>query len=721
MNNMNQSTTDHWLRRLLAPKRIAIVGISSRPDNLATITYQQLVSTGFDGQIDFINPRQTQIFDTPCYPDLAALPQVPDLVVYGISGPALEASFDQAMALQVGGVLIYASNQFEGDHPPLPTRLAEKAQAANIPVFGGNSMGFYNYDDGVMVSFDHPPKERPPGHIGLITHSGSAMTYLANNDARFCYNYVFATGQEINATVADYIDYLLEQASTRVIAIFLEAIRDVDGFICSLEKAQQQKIPIVITKLGRTQKSAELALSHSGALVGNHDAFVALCERYGVVLTRDTDEMMITALLLSMDRRPSLGGVSSLLDSGGMRELMIDLADDHGLPLAPISSETKHRLAQHLEYGLAADNPLDAMGALGRNTESTYLECGKALLDDPQTALLTFEFEFRDGFSHYPVLFDVARSLRKHSEKPVILINSSTYTSLNDTAAKMTHEGLITINGIDVALRSLKHFLRFSERQTQATQKQTTAPFDRQSPYSLPADFAAIHNQLLNLIGEKKPALSEEASLELARGFELPVVDHEWVDNMQSARAAANRLGYPIVLKTAAHGIHHKSDQGGVILNLGDEVAVMAAYEDLDQRLGPQVLVMPMITEGIEISLGMKHDVQYGALIVLAAGGILIDSFDDRAIGLAPITLAEAGTMIEQLRIAPLLKGVRGQSPADRIALEELIVRFSYMALALTDVVDEIDFNPIKLTPKGCAIVDGLVILQSKSSNPSLP
>ena len=207
---MTQPTTDHWLRRLLAPKRIAIVGISSRPDNLATITYQQLVSTGFDGQIYFINPKQAQLFDAPCYPDLAALPEVPDLVVYGISGSALEASFDEAMTLQVGGVLIYASNQFEGDHPPLPARLAEKAQVANIPVFGGNSMGFYNYDDGVMVSFDHPPEGRPSGHIGLIAHSGSAMTYLANNDARFCYNYVFATGQEIHGTVADYIDYLLE-------------------------------------------------------------------------------------------------------------------------------------------------------------------------------------------------------------------------------------------------------------------------------------------------------------------------------------------------------------------------------------------------------------------------------------------------------------------------------------------------------------------------------
>ena len=347
-----------------------------------------------------------------CYASLSDLPVVPDLVVYAISGLALEQSFDQAMALKVGGILIYAANYIENDtQPKLPERLRKKARQAAIPVCGGNSMGFYNYDRNVMVSFDSPPADRPAGHIGLILHSGSGMTYLANNDARFCFNYVIASAQEINATVGDYMDYLVEQDSTRVIAILLEAVRDVPAFIAALDRARSKSIPVVITRLGRTEKSARLAMSHSGAIVGDYEAFVAACERHGATLCRDADEMIVTAMLFAAGFRVGDGGLASMLDSGGMREQMIDLAEDHGIRFARIAAHTTRVLREHLETGLEAVNPMDGMGALGNNTRQTYLECGKALLDDADTALLSFEFEFRDGFSQYPELFEVAKQL----------------------------------------------------------------------------------------------------------------------------------------------------------------------------------------------------------------------------------------------------------------------------------------------------------------------
>ncbi len=182
------------------------------------------------------------MFGETCYASLELLPEVPDLVVYAISGLPLEQSFIQALQLQVGGIVIYASNYLEDDSEPrLPARLRARAAAAGIPVCGGNSMGFYNYDARVMVSFDHPPPARPPGHIALIAHSGSGMTYLANNDARFAFNYVIASGQEINASVGDYMDYLLLQPSTRVIAVLLETVRDVPAFVAALQTARANR------------------------------------------------------------------------------------------------------------------------------------------------------------------------------------------------------------------------------------------------------------------------------------------------------------------------------------------------------------------------------------------------------------------------------------------------------------------------------------------------
>ena len=692
----NLNTMTHWLTPLLAPKSIAIVGASQRAGSLAATTFQQLRDNGYNGLIFLVNPKYEQVFDQECFPTLKALPATPDLVVFVISGLGMEKSFDEALSLKVGGVVIYASNNIEeAAQPNLVARLRAKAAEAGIPVCGGNSMGFYNYDDHVFISFDRPPAGRPAGHIGLILHSGSGLTYLANNDARFCFNYVIASAQEINATAADYMDYLLDQPSTRVIALMLETVRDVPAFIAALQKARRKDIPVVITKLGRTEKSAELAVSHSGAIVGNHEAFVAACERHGVILCRDVDEMITTAMLFAAGYRMQCAGIASMLDSGGMRELMIDLADDYGLPFAEVSGDTKAFMQSHLEYGLVADNPLDAMGALGRNTEQTYLECGKALLDDPATGLLTFEFEFRDGFSHYPELFGVIDQLAAYKGKPLVVVNSCTFTSLNKTAAELCHRGIPMINGIDIALRAIRNLSRY---QSAEPEKREILDFDTE-----------VLKKWRGKLAENE-ILDELTSLELMADFNLPVVPHEITTSLNDALRAANQFGYPVVMKTAEPGIAHKSDCGGVIVSIENNQSLESAYLDLETRLGKRVLIMPMIGTGVEVSVGMKNDAQYGPLLILAAGGILIELLEDRVFKLAPVNAEQARTMLVQLKVSRLLAGVRGRPAADIDALIDLIVRFSQMIVALSDSIAEIDLNPVIVTQAGCTIVDALVV-----------
>ncbi len=688
----------HWLDRLLSPQSIAIVGASAREGSLATSTYQLLISTGFSGNIFLVNPKYEQLVDQPCYASLADLPQVPDLVVFVISGLALEASFEQALELAVGGVVMYASNHIEEEaEVNLPERLKQKAKAAGVPVLGGNCMGFYNYDNNVFISFDVPPEKRPGGHIALLAHSGSAMTYLANNDARFCYNYVISSGQETNATVADYMDFLLQQSSTKVIALFLESVRDVDGFVKALKKARKKNIAVVITKLGRTEKSAALAVSHSGAIAGNHDAFIALCQRYGAILANDIDELITTAMLIATCDRVETAGVSSLLDSGGMREQMIDLADDYGLHFTDIEDETKQTMRQYLEHGLVADNPLDAMGALGRNTQQTYLQCGKALLDDPQTGLLTYEFEFRDGFTHYPQMFDVIDDLARYNNKPLIVINSFAFASLTETAVTMTQQGIPVINGIDLALRSIKNFVDFC-----LLTNQPEVNFE-----------STIDKGKVKYWDQKLPlsaALEEATALQLLHDFGLPAIQFEKIENLTDALNAAARFGYPVVLKTAVTGIMHKTEAKGVKLGLKDAEQLAEAYADLNGRLGPAMLVMPMAKDGVEVALGMKNDPQYGPLLIVSAGGILIELIKDRAIALAPVDTHQASTMLDELKVTKLLKGLRGQPEMDVQALVELVVKFSDLIANFSDSIAEVDMNPVFVHEHGCTIVDALVV-----------
>jgi acyl-CoA synthetase (NDP forming) len=530
------------------------------------------------------------------------------------------------------------------------------------------------------------------------------MTYLANNDARFCFNYVIASGQEINASVGDYVDYLVEQDSTRVIAILLEAVRDVPAFLAALDKAHSKSIPVVITRLGRTEKSARLATSHSGAIVGDYEAFVAVCERHGAILCHDADEMIITAMLFAADFRVGGGGLASMLDSGGMREQMIDLAEDHGVSFARIATQTTRVLREHLEAGLEAVNPMDGMGALGNNIRQTYLECGKALLDDADTAMLSFEFEFRDGFSHYPELFEVAKELSAYSDKPLVLINSCSFTNIHQTAAELTAEGIPVINGIDVALRAILNLMNYQPlRESDALPAKTD--FDQAAITHWSACLAAVES------------CDEITSLSLMADFGLPTVAFHIVQNLDGARVAAETCGYPLVLKTAVAGIAHKSEQGGVKVGIEDQQQLEVAYRDLQTRLGNRVVAMPMVESGVEVSVGMKNDPQYGPMIIVACGGVLIELLAERAFKLAPVNDAQANAMIEQTKLASLLSGVRGQTPVDRQALVDLVVRFSALVVVLADSVSEIDLNPVIVNHSGCTIVDALVVPVGKTTN----
>jgi len=690
----------HWLQRLLVPQTIAIVGASDRQGSLAAITHNQLSESGYAGEIFSVNPRYQSLYGKPCYASLEDLPGMPDLVVYAISGVALEQSFQQALRLQVGGIMIYAANYIENDpEPRLPERLRRSAAEAGIPVCGGNSMGFYNYDHNIMVSFDYPPAGRPQGHIAMILHSGSGMTYLANNDQRFCFNYVISSGQETNAGVGDYMDYLLEQPSTRVLAILLETVRDGPAFVAALQKARAKSIPVVITRLGRTEKSAQLAMSHSGAIVGDHEAFIALCERHGAILCHDADEMIISAMLFATGLRVKGGGLASMLDSGGMREQMIDLAEGYGIPFAQISPLTTGVLREHLETGLEAVNPMDGMGALGNNTFQTYLACGKALLDDAETGLMSFEFEFRDGFCHYPELFDVARQLSAYSDKPLLLVNSCSFTNIHQTAAELTAQGIPVINGIDVALRAVRNLMNYR-----------IGEYAVDCSNEFEFDPAMVEHWSSRLSADNR--FDEIASLSLMSDFGLPTVEFRLAKSFEQLCEIAHSLAYPLVLKTAMPGIAHKSDKNGVIVGIDDHRQLEIAYRDLQTRLGDRVVVMPMIEPGVEVSIGMKNDLQYGPLVIIACGGILIEILAERTFRLAPVNSEQADAMIDQTRLAQLLAGVRGQAAVDRAALVELVVRFSQLAVTLDSAIAEIDLNPVIVNQSGCTIVDALVIPQ---------
>ena len=340
---------------------------------------------GFAGRLYPVNPAYSEIEGLPCHPSLANLPETVDHVVLGLANARLEAGLDEAIAHGARAVTIFASGHVDGD-PGLGARIGERARAAGVALCGGNGMGFYNLDHALrVVAFDSPLDMRR-GSIAYIAQSGSAFGALAHNDRRLGFNLAVSSGAEWATTAADYLDWALEQETTRAVGLFLETVRDPSGFAAGLEKAAAKEVPVVVLKVGRTPESAAMALSHTGALAGSDAAYEALFDRYGVLRVDDEDELAATLLLLSHRRRPVPGGLAAMHDSGGERELMVDINAGVGVPFARISSATTARLAQRLDPGLVPMNPLDAWGT-GSNVADDFAELMLALVEDPDAAL----------------------------------------------------------------------------------------------------------------------------------------------------------------------------------------------------------------------------------------------------------------------------------------------------------------------------------------------
>jgi acyl-CoA synthetase (NDP forming) len=353
---------------------------------------------GFTGVVHAVNPSYREIEGFACVPRLADLPGPPDLTVISVRNERLEEALVEAVKTGARAAVIFASGVLREDRePPLRDRIAAIARDARMPVCGPNCMGFYNDLDGVWICGFPSPRHPSPGGIAMVAHSGSVFGALAHNDPRLRFALAVSPGQELTATVADYVEYSVERAEVKVIGLFLEAARDPAGFSTALEKAASRGVPVVALKVGRTEAAAAAALTHTGALAGSDLAYEALFERHGVTRVETLDELAATLLLMSTGRRATAGGLVSIHDSGGEREMILDLADRAEVPFAAIGQTTAATIVAHLDPGLEPTNPLDAWGT-GAEFVAKMTACFGALVDDPAAAVGVFCADIRDNY-----------------------------------------------------------------------------------------------------------------------------------------------------------------------------------------------------------------------------------------------------------------------------------------------------------------------------------
>jgi len=688
----HRSGQEPALRAMLEARSVAVVGASPRPGTFGHRMVAEVARSPAAPAMYLINPKYREIGGVPCHPSLAALREPVDLVLLGVPDAALAGQVELAARRGDRSAVIFGGAYGDG----LRYQIAATARAAGMALCGAGCMGFVNVGHGLRAIGYQEPDPLPAGPVALVTHSGSAFSALLRTHRPLGYTLAVSSGQELVTTAAEYAAYALGLPQTRVLALVLEAMRDTGALRRVLEAAAVRQIPVVLLTAGRSAAGRALVTAHSGALAGPEGAWEALADAYGVHRVADLAELSDTLELFTIGRRAppasggTRGGIATVHDSGLERAHIADLADNLGVPFGKIGAVTTRRLGEVLDPGLEPANPLDMWGGSAKAqwqlTESLAALAGDPGVDAVALAvdLLT---EFDGDRSYSNALTDAAR----RTGKPLAVLANIPSAIDPAMAGELRAAGIPVLEGARTGLLALRHLLAHG----------TWSP----RPQPPPADPARRARWARAL---RSGPLAPAEAFRLLRDYGISAARARAAETAGAALAAAAEIGYPVVLKTAEPGVAHKSDAGGVVLGIRDAAELETGYAALAGRLGPRVLVCETAGPGTELSLGILADPGLGPLVVVGAGGVLVEHLADRAVALPPVDPPGARQMLSRLRVAPLLTGFRGRPPADLGAIAEAITAVSAIACELDGELAALDINPLICGPDGAVAVDVL-------------
>jgi acetate---CoA ligase (ADP-forming) len=681
------------LEAMLCAGSVAVVGATPRRPSVGNRVMTELLGGGFEGRVVAVNPNHPKVEGLATVPSLLEADPV-DLAVLAVADERLESRLADAVAAGARAAAIFSPAQgFAADGAPLRSRLAEIAAEAGMTLCGPNGMGFVNLDHRLRITGFYQPLDLEPGGVTFLSHSGSLFSAMLHNRRGLRFNLVVSTGQEIVTTMADYLLHALSLPTTRVVGLFMETVRNPASMDRALTLAAEQDTPVVALKVGRTERGRAAAATHSGAMAGEDAAYDAFFRAHGVHRVDSIDEMADTLELLAASRPQRAGHLAAVLDSGGERTLLIDSAHQVGVELARLSSDTRATLSTVLEPGLEPDNPVDAWGT-GHSHEEIFETSLRALADDPAVGLVAFcvdltaEEDPADGY------LDVISRVVGRLPVPFVVLANLTSAIDPPQAAAVRKMGVPLLEGTRTGLEAIRHLLDRANRPP--------------TPDPVPAGPAEkVQQRWTQRLAHPTP-LTEEESLDLVADYGISVVARAAARSGRDAVEVAQRIGYPVALKTAA--VAHKSDVGGVHLDLNDPEAVETAYRHLSGRLGPEVLVQAMAPPGIELALGIAVDPQFGPLVLVGAGGVRVEQAMDRVLAVPPFGAAEARRLLEVLAVSRLLTPTRHLPGADIEALAEAVSRLSVLAAQLGPRLAGLDINPVVASAAGAWAVDALAI-----------
>ncbi len=717
----SQSTTWRDLSPLIAPKSVAIVGASQRgaDANLAreprgNRVIRNLKTFGFEGRIVTVNPKYTEVMGYPCYPDVASIPEPVDCLVSAVPNRHVPDLLESAAKAGVRAAVVFAAGfgEIGGEGKARQARLEALSKERGFLICGPNCYGVLNVFGKAPLFASTIPAGFLAGPVALISQSGGLSTTIANAlmlNRHVGLSHIISCGNQAGATLEEYINYFVEDDNTRVIAVFAEGFKQPEKLLPAAHKAAERNKPLIILKGGRSDVSKRAAATHSGSLAGAAEVVDAVFRQGGIVSVRSINELIDSVSVFSCDgfvkKYRGGRGIGVLSGSGGECTLVSDAASNAGIEVPELTEATKSQLqAAVADFG-NMNNPLDGTGAMF-DDDTIFPRLLQGLVDDTNIDFVTINLEANDprpkelkSGTRFSAIIEKAAA---NSDKPIAIFSSVVGGPVDpDILLPLRNAGVPLMEGAECTTATLRNLAEYHEFQKS---RQTNAA----TPIA-----AATHGKL--------PAgiLGAEAAFRLFEEFKIPVVPTVLTRSPDEAAAAADKMGYPVVLKIESGQITHKSDVGGVALKLASAAEVRDGYSRIMHQVAakaPQakldgVVVQRMASEGVEMILGIKRDPLFGPVVLCGLGGILVEVLKDVAIGIPPLSRQQASEMIQRLRGAAILSGVRGKPPADVDALCDAIVGLANLAVSLGDQLNGIDINPLIVLPSGQGVVavDALV------------
>ncbi len=699
----------HPLDSFFAPKSIALIGASRDKEKIPGRLLSMLRKNEYPGEIYPINPNYGDIDGLKCYKSVADIGAPIDLAVVIIPARAVVGALEECAAAGVRNAVIISSGFAEegGDSAGMQDQIVAIAKRTGMRISGPNAEGFMSEVQKVAATFS-PTVDVKPGYaplvatkkrIAVVAQSGG-IGFAIKHRAKaigVAISYCVSAGNECDLGAGEFLDYMVQDASTDVILLFIEGIRDVDKFLAAAKRAAEIGKPVIVTKVGRSGAGERAAASHTASMAGWSAAYDAVFAKYGFIVSNDLDEAVTIAAVLASNPLPRGDRVAVLTVSGGGGIWGADTVSMQGLQVPELSGGIQAEIKQWMPSYGSAKNPVDvtaqgvSMGGLQKSIE-LFDKSGEV---DATLVVLSLSSETRMWFKEAELKPVIAAQ-----NKPVVFYS---YTLPSDFARReLAKSGVVVLSGlthVGVALKRLVEYAKFR-----------LAP--EADVAALPARNLAAHLQAATLSEADSKALLREAGIALPN--EVLVTSRDGLD------AAIERVGFPLVMKIQSPDIAHKSEVGGVRVGLTTKGEAFSAYRELLENAKTHrpnaaiqgVLVCPMARKGVEIIIGTLSDNTFGPMVMVGLGGITTELFRDVVYRPAPVGVAQAEAMLGELKAAPLLRGFRGAPKADVAALAKLISEVSVLAARLREQVSEIELNPVLVHPQGqgVTIVDALVV-----------